>query len=141
LRRSGLSLRAVQAMGREILTALGFPGGELAVLLCDDARIRELNRQHRGKDRATDVLSFSQIEGDPVPNAGRPTHLGDVVISLETAARQADQRRVPLRDEAARLLIHGTLHLLGHDHVHGGRQAAKMTGEERRLWRRVRAGW
>ena len=90
----------------------------------DDASIQELNQKWRGKDQPTDVLSFPQ---------GTPTHLGDIVISLPTARRQAERFQHSLQTELQRLLIHGILHLLGYDHVHGGWQARKMKEQEERL--------
>ncbi len=91
-----------------------------------------LNRTWRNKDKTTDVLSFSQLEGMAFESFG-PRLLGDVVISMPTALRQSQSRGHSLEVEMARLLVHGVLHLLGHDHVHGGRQAKKMRTEERRL--------
>ena len=76
------------------------------MLLCDDAFIRALNAAHRGVDRATDVLSFAQDD---------PRLLGDIVISLETAARQAQAAGWPVESEVALLATHGLLHLLGHE--------------------------
>ena len=103
--------------------------------LVDDERIRELNAEYRGKDRPTDVLSFSMLEGEGAEHRGRL--LGDVVIGVETAARQARQRRRGLDEEVARLLIHGTLHLLGHDHERD-EEARVMQAEERRIWRELK---
>jgi len=94
--------------------------------------MRALNNSWRGKDKTTDVLSFSQMEGVR-PQGDGPDLLGDVVISMPTALRQAVARGHTLEEEMARLLVHGILHLLGHDHVHGGWQAKKMRAEERRL--------
>ncbi len=103
-----------------------------------DDEIRELNRQWRSKDKATDVLSFSQVEasaddGFPVNIFPGPQPLGDIVISFETASRQALEIGHSTDEEYQRLIVHGFLHLLGHDHVNGGRQAAKMKREEERL--------
>jgi probable rRNA maturation factor len=106
-------------------------GADLSVVLTSDDQIRELNREWRGKDRATDVLSFSQIEGEG-PAARRV--LGDVVISLDTAARQAAELGHDLEHEVSRLLVHGVLHLLGYDHERGGAAARRMEAEEKRLW-------
>src|SRR5687767_4975473 len=104
---------------RTILGGLGSPDADLSIVLVGDDEIRALNRDWRGKDKATDVLSFSQVEGEgPAGDV-----LGDVVISLENSARQAAERGVTLVVEVERLLVHGVLHLLGHDHVHGGLQA------------------
>ena len=122
----------MRKIAQTISDALGYPDAELSIVLTDDASIRELNRTWRKKDSATDVLSFSQVEGDG--NApGETTVLGDVVISTETAARQATTAGSTVEQEVTRLLVHGVLHLLGHDHVHGGRQAGRMRREEQRL--------
>ena len=130
-------------IAQTICDGLDYKEAELSVLITDDEGIRALNRDWRSKDKATDVLSFSQVESgdDQWPelpgmedNAGPAIPvLGDVVISAETAARQAEAADVSLESEFRRLLVHGALHLLGHDHVHGGRQAAKMQREEERL--------
>ncbi len=82
------------------------PEAEISLLLCDDARIQVLNREHRGLDKPTDVLSFAQDD---------PVLLGDIVISLETAARQAKRADWPLESEIVLLAAHGLLHLLGYD--------------------------
>lgn len=90
---------------------------EASILLTDDESIRILNRDYRRIDSATDVLSFSQTEGDEGP-AGEPDDglLGDVVISVETARRQAREQGRSLDEELDTLLAHGLLHLLGYDH-------------------------
>jgi probable rRNA maturation factor len=85
---------------------------EVSVAVVDDATIQALNAQYRGQDRPTDVLSFSQDADIRVP--GRPRLLGDVVISLHTATRQAGTER-SVDDEVCQLAIHGVLHLLGYD--------------------------
>lgn len=82
------------------------PDVELSVLFCDDPVIQSLNREYRGLDQPTDVLSFAQEE---------PRLLGDVVISLEMARRQAIAQKHSLRREVEWLFLHGTLHLLGYD--------------------------
>ena len=87
---------------------------ELSVLLTNDAGIHPLNRDWRGKDRPTDVLSFSQMDSVDVP--GAPRLLGDVVISVETARRQAEERGHELARELTVLLVHGIVHLAGYDH-------------------------
>ena len=79
---------------------------EISVVFCDDLFIQDLNREYRQKDKPTDVLSFAQDD---------PEVLGDIVISLPTAARQADAAGWPLESELALLGLHGLLHLLGHD--------------------------
>ncbi len=85
--------------------------------MVDDLTIRELNRDYRGKDRATDVLAFAMREGGPLMDQGAAlSMLGDVIVSVPTARRQARSRKRELRDELTMLLAHGLLHLLGYDH-------------------------
>jgi rRNA maturation RNase YbeY len=95
----------------------------------------ELNAAHHGKAGPTDVLSFSLLEGAHAEQRG--ALLGDVVIALGVASRQARRGRRSLDDEIARLLIHGVLHLVGHDHERDD-EARRMRAEERRLWKAVR---
>jgi probable rRNA maturation factor len=83
--------------------------------MCTDEEIQGLNREHRGLDRPTDVLSFPQYEPGERPVAGLPAALGDVVISVDTAARQAAERGASLSAETAWLFAHSVLHLLGYD--------------------------
>ena len=97
-----------------MLRALALRKAELSVLLCDDSMIQELNRRFRQVDRPTDVLAFSMAEGEQI--AGSSSLLGDVVISLATASRQATANKQDLLAEVTLLLAHGLLHLLGFDH-------------------------
>jgi probable rRNA maturation factor len=108
------------------------------VLIVDDARMHRLNARYRGIDRPTDVLAFAMREG-PFAHL-QPQILGDVVISAETALRQARGRRHSLAEELTRLLIHGTLHLLGYDHEVSPADARLMRAKERELWRLVAPG-
>lgn len=127
--RARFSADEVQAMAERMLRALGLAQAELSVVLVDDRTIHALNREHRKKDRPTDVLAFSQNEdarGRFVPfDTAAPVLLGDVVISLDTARAQAARHGVSLDREVALLLAHGLLHLLGLDH--------RDEGEERRM--------
>ena len=91
---------------------------ELGVVLADDAFVRTLNRDYRGQDRATDVLSFPVHEPprlDPPPSE-MPLMLGDVVLARETVQRDSASAGVGLADRVSHLVVHGVLHLLGHDH-------------------------
>jgi probable rRNA maturation factor len=121
---------------RRILAALGSDRAELSILLADDAAISALNHRYRGRSRPTDVLAFSLLEGAHADRRG--ALLGDVVIGIETAARQARARRRTLDDEVARLLVHGVLHLVGYDHVRSA-EARIMRAQERRVWRTLGA--
>jgi probable rRNA maturation factor len=107
----------------------------MSVLIVNDARIHRLNARYRGVDRPTDVLAFAMREG-PFTHL-HPELLGDVVISAETALRQARVRRHSLAEELTRLLIHGILHLLGYDHEVSSAEARLMRAKERELWRLV----
>ena len=113
--KEALSARVEEA-ATVALEAVGRKDAELAVMLTDDEEIRRLNGQWRDRDKATDVLSFSQIEGGPF---GDTLHLGDVVISVETAGRQAEAGGWSLAGELNRLMVHGLLHPPGYDHEKG----------------------
>ena len=98
-----------------LLDALDYDDCEVSIVLTTDVEIKELNQQWRDKDESTDVLSFPQHEPDFVPE--QSASLGDIVISVETAQRQADDRGHSLEDELRILLVHGLCHLMGHDHI------------------------
>ncbi len=90
---------------------------DMAVVITDDESIQALNRDFRGLDEPTDVLAFGEEKPGPFVLApGEPAYLGDIVISLERAEAQAQERGVPLKSELQLLLVHGILHLLGYDH-------------------------
>lgn len=123
-----------------LLKAAGLDACELSLTLTSDAAIRALNRDYRKKDRATDVLSFSQLEeragSPPDPRAAQNLEgvpLGDVVISIDTALAQANQYGVAPSQRLRTLLIHGFLHLLGYDHERSPADARKMFARERVL--------
>jgi rRNA maturation RNase YbeY len=129
-----VDLRRLEARAERALAALCHARSELSVALVDDERMAELNGRFRGRRRATDVLAFSLLEGEHSERGG--VLLGDVVIDVETAARQARRAGRSLDDEVARLLVHGVLHLVGHDHERAPERRA-MRAEERRLWRAI----
>jgi probable rRNA maturation factor len=107
---SELAQTAILAAARESRIALA-ANAEISVVLCGDAFIRALNRKWRGHDQPTNVLSF--------PSGGNPASaplLGDIVVAFETASREASEAGKLLRDHVAHLLVHGFLHLIGHDH-------------------------
>ncbi len=101
----------------------------VTVLLSDDRKLRDLNRQFNDEDSVTDVLSFNDVDGwhngsppadlaeDPFAAPGDGPRLGEIVISLEQTKRQADEQSVPFERELAMLTVHGVLHLLGYDHA------------------------
>ena len=125
---------AVALCRRAVAAALeeaGIPdGGEVSVVLADDRLVRRLNRDWRGKDAATNVLAFPADDANGRAPAGHaPALLGDVVVALGTARREARAEAKRLADHLAHLVVHGTLHLLGHDHA-TDRQAARMESME-----------
>jgi probable rRNA maturation factor len=146
VRRSGVDGRALRATAKKLLAATGEAGSSLSLTLVDDAAIQELNRDHRRKDRPTDVLSFPLLSFEtpgsraPQDDTGVERMIGDVVISVDTAKRQAADYDAPLQRELERLLIHGILHVLGHDHMEAHERAV-MEAEERRLASVVGMPW
>jgi probable rRNA maturation factor len=134
-RKHALSTRGWRRRAQALLVAAGLPEAGLSVSFVGDRAIRRLN---------PDVLSFPLFAPFAVPRVRTPggpeVLLGDVVISLDTAARQARDYDAPLADELERLLIHGVLHLIGHDHEQPG-ERRRMVREERRLADAVGLAW
>ena len=90
-----------------------------SLLFADDAEVHELNREWRGKDKPTNVLSFPMLERSELldlPAEGPPELLGDIALALETCAREAPEKGLSLEHHATHLIVHGLLHLAGHDH-------------------------
>lgn len=121
----------IEGDAEQLMGIHGLSHAELSLVLTDDATIQGLNRDYRGVDAPTDVLSFAQREGDGADPDD--TMLGDVVISLDTAATQAKARKHPLASEVRVLLVHGFLHLLGFDHNTKNERAEMVAAEERAL--------
>lgn len=121
-------------LARAILSAVGAASGELGILLVGDRRMRGLNRRYRGKDCTTDVLAFS-MRNARSPHVSRltPGPLGDVVIAVPTATRQAKQDQRSLDEELTVLLVHGILHLCGYDHERNEKEARRMHRRERMI--------
>ncbi len=106
---------------------------EVSVSLVDDEYIHRLNRHYRGVDRPTDVLSFAFDEGEEIPDIEGEDHLlGDIIISIDTAKRQAEEYGHTFERELAFLAVHGTLHLLGYDHMEE-EETKIMRAEEKRV--------
>jgi probable rRNA maturation factor len=101
--------------------------GELTVVLAGDAQLRALNRQYLDIDAATDVLAFPASQPDPEPDV---RYLGDILISLQRARVQARRARHPLEAEVQLLVVHGTLHLLGHDHAEPGAKSRMWSAQD-----------
>jgi probable rRNA maturation factor len=128
-----IDTRRVRRSLKRLLAKLGRETMEICILLVDDEQIREINRHYLKRDRPTNVISFAMTEG----SFGKvhPEILGDVVISIETALRDAVTSGLDVMDEVEFLLIHGLLHLLGYNHENGSTEdAEKMKVRERELF-------
>ena len=120
-------------MAERILSALGYPDSELSVVITGDRGIRRINREYLGKDRPTNVISFAMSEGEF--GDVNPEVLGDVIISADTAAREADEGGLPFRSRLCLLLLHGILHIAGYDHERSGdAEAQRMEVKEREIF-------
>ena len=143
-RRFPIDLAAVERTARTLLAATGRPDASLSLSFVGDAAMRRLNREHRGKDRTTDVLSFPMYEPFAVPERPGPDDpellVGDIIISLDVAERQAADYDATLQAEIDRLLVHGVAHLLGHDHEEPDERAA-MLALERGLAAAIGLDW
>ncbi|MGQ2907457.1 MAG: rRNA maturation RNase YbeY [Aliihoeflea sp.] len=128
----GHAERAADAVFAEL--DIADPASELSLLFTDDASIRVLNRDWRGKDKATNVLSFPAFEvapGDPLPPM-----LGDVILAFETVSAEAVLEAKPFAHHLTHLIVHGLLHLLGYDHENDA-DADEMEGLERKVLARL----
>ena len=110
---------------------------EIAIRLTDDAEVQTLNRDFRGKDKPTNVLSFPQVQDDLLEGLANSDDgeilLGDIVLARETCAREAEEKGVSLADHATHLIVHGTLHLVGYDHMDDPSAAAMEALEVKAL--------
>ena len=150
-RGTGLDVRALSGLLERLLAEIGEAGTSVSLTFVRDPEMRRLNRDHRGKDAATDVLSFPIYAPETFDRSGvtRPAAaaatgvermLGDIVVSVDTARRQAEAYDAPLEREVQRLLVHGVLHLAGHDHLIAAERAV-MEAEERRLAAAIGMPW
>ena len=114
---------------------------EISAVFTDDKEIKWFNKTYRGKNKATDVLSFSQLEGE-LDKATLSDSLGDIMISLDTAIKQAKENDLTTEQEVLRLLIHGMLHLLGYEHVNVDENTVKeMQQWEDFLFSKLKNSW
>ena len=157
-RSRAINMKRIHGIAEDILAAMHVEHDELSIVLVSDRRIRTLNARYRKIDRSTDVLAFPlETEGAraagatdcgsspgvlprkcvPASQRRPPRLLGDVVISIATAQRQATVYGHSLHKEVIRLVVHGVLHLLGYDHELGEREARRMAGQELRVLRLI----
>lgn len=133
VRRVTFDQARLDRQARAILSSVGESSAELGILLVGDQRMKSLNHRYRGKDRTTDVLAFAMREA-PHASAGL---LGDVVIAVPTAVRQAKEGGRSLDEELTVLLVHGILHLCGYDHERSEQEARRMQRRERMVLRSI----
>lgn len=118
--RAAEAVAAALALTPFASLAQAAPLVEIAVRLTDDAEVQTLNRDFRGKDKPTNVLSFPQVQDDLLEGLANSDDgeilLGDIVLARETCAREAEERAISIADHATHLIVHGTLHLVGYDH-------------------------
>lgn len=120
-------------MAERILSALGLPTSELSVVIVGDRSIRILNREYLGRDKATNVISFSMQEGEF--GHVSPDLLGDVAVSADTCSREAVEGDITFNSRLVFLLLHGILHLAGYDHERSGEaEALRMESKEQELF-------
>lgn len=125
---SALAMRAAVAAA-QVEPALAHPRLEASVLFTSDAEVHTLNREWRGRDKPTNVLSFPMLDREDLlalRTDGPPELLGDIALAHETCAREATDKGVTLEAHATHLIVHGLLHLAGHDHVDSDAQAEAM---------------
>lgn len=125
-------LAGIAGQGDRVSGLATAPGVELSVVLADDAMVRALNRDYRGRDQPTNVLSFALTEEDEPAVPGQPIALGDLVLAFDTVAREAQDQAKTFADHAIHLVVHGVLHLIGYDHQAAG-EARRMEDLETRL--------
>jgi len=133
LRRTRFDQLCLARLAQAVLSSVGEKKADIGILLVGDRSMRRLNRDYRKKNRTTDVLAFPMREG-PGPSSAL---MGDVVISVPTAAQQARQLGRSLDEELTILLVHGILHLCGYDHERSNREARRMQQRERWVLRRL----
>ena len=130
-KKQKIDLRMVKKIARETLNALGSPDGELSILIVSDQEIADLNKTYLDRSGPTNVMAFPMQEG-PFGDI-TPKLLGDVVISLDTAAREAQQAGMTTESRFDQLLVHGILHLFGFDHDKTAEGAKAMRIKEKEL--------
>ena len=126
-----ISLKKIRQKAQTILNALGKPDGELSILIVDNSRIGELNEKYLNRVGPTNVIAFPMQEGRF--SSISPHLLGDVVISVEIAAKEGKSFGISLEERFIQLLVHGILHLLGYDHEKTDQEAEKMEQKSEEL--------
>ncbi|MGD9187725.1 MAG: rRNA maturation RNase YbeY [Desulfobacteraceae bacterium] len=132
-----IPIERVQKIAQAILNALDFPEGELSVLLVDDTQIAQFNQTYLNRKGPTNVIAFPMREG--LHADINPQLIGDVVISMDTCAKEAQEADLSIDQRFYQLLIHGILHLFGYDHIHSSQEALVMDAKSDELLALVEA--
>ena len=132
-----IALETLEKVAQRILNDSGCPDAELSIVIVDDEQIQQINRDYLQRDKPTNVISFAMQEGED--SGLHPGLLGDVIISADTAARDALEAELTFESELYFLLLHGILHLLGYDHERGTEEEAqRMEAREEELFSHIR---
>ncbi len=126
-----MPLKKIRRTVEVILDALDCPDGEISILIVDDPQIEKLNRKYLNRTGPTNVIAFSMREGEFSHLS--PQLLGDVVISTDTAAKEAQNSGMSMEQRFSELLVHGILHLFGYDHENSEQNARKMEKKSQEL--------
>lgn len=134
--------RRIRKITESLLTYLKLPDRDVSILFVDNKEIRALNNRFFGRDKPTNVISFSYMENEK-PWSGSPSEhspgnfpcemIGDIVISLERAREEAESMNIPFHERVLALIIHGLLHILGYNHEEGGNESRRMRYREKKL--------
>ncbi|MBW1867297.1 MAG: rRNA maturation RNase YbeY [Deltaproteobacteria bacterium] len=129
--RHKIAPKKIKPMIQAILDALDFPDGELSILIVDDLEIEKLNRRYLNREGPTNVIAFPMQEGDFSHIS--PQLLGDVVVSMDTARKEAETGGIHVGERLLELLVHGILHLVGYDHELSEAEALRMEAKSHEL--------
>lgn len=128
-----MPLERLRQTAQALLNELGSPEGELSILITDDGNIAAINRDYFNRPWPTNVISFSMMEGEFADVNPEAKMLGDIVISMETAEREAVEADMPVEENIVRLLVHGLLHIFGYDHEAPDADAERMARKSEQL--------
>ena len=129
-----VSLQSMSKKAEQLLQSIDLSESELSILIVDDERMTELNAGYRQKESPTNVLSFPLLDDENEPG---PVLLGDIVISIDTALRESEERNISIENYLDILLVHGLAHLLGHDHERSEQHAEEMASLEKQLLKKL----
>ncbi|MCF8067344.1 MAG: rRNA maturation RNase YbeY [Desulfobacterales bacterium] len=136
--RHPISKMEIRKTVQLILNGLDYPDAELSLLITDDSEMASFNSRYRGKEGSTNVISFPMQEGEFSDIS--PDLLGDVVISVDTAEREAKEMSIEFKDRLNELLVHGILHLVGYDHEQSEKETLVMEAKTEELMKLITGG-